>query len=159
MTDIRWRTMGIIFGLIGCIVIPGLLYSQNAAQPARPRLEAVAETGLLMDGLLASNYRGLNQFLKVEPNDAETWTFARGQALLIAEAGNLLMIRPPRNTGYTLWMTRATELRETATRVARLIAARDYPRSRNGLVEIANACNRCHRDFRIPRQINPWRDE
>src|SRR5687768_9503071 len=74
--------------------------TQPQAKPA-PRLEAVADTKLLMEGLNQSNLRGLEKLLKERPADVETWAFLRGQALLVAETGNLLMLRPPRNQGQT----------------------------------------------------------
>src|SRR5262245_51093607 len=69
-----------------------------------PKFEALAETRLLMEGLAHPNYRSLNKLLKQKPADVETWTFARGQALLVAETGNLLLLRPPRNNGRDTWM-------------------------------------------------------
>lgn len=123
-----------------------------------PRLEPVAETRLLMEGLNQSNFRGLEKLLKQKPADVEAWTFARGQALLLAETGNLLMLRPPRNPGETVWLERAADLRETATALARLAAARDYEGSRAALGSVAGACNRCHDSFRIPVRITPFAD-
>jgi hypothetical protein len=109
-----------------------------------------------MDGLAASNFRGLEGHLKNKPADAETWTFVRGQALLIAETGNLLMLRPPRNQGQETWMVRAAELRALATRLARDAAARDYQRCRNDLKDIATGCNACHQAFRVPTRVVPF---
>src|SRR5262249_47565483 len=85
----------------------------------------------------------------------DTWAFVRGQALLVAETGNLLMLRPPRNHGQDAWMEHGTELRESATALARSAAARDLERSRAGLKTVAAACNRCHTTFRVPQQIQP----
>lgn len=122
-----------------------------------PRLEAVAETRLLMEGLAQANFRGLEGHLKQKPADAETWAFARGQALLIAETGNLLMIRPPRNQqGQAAWMERATELRTAATRLARDVGNRDFERSRASLNELALSCNHCHQTFRVPVRVTPF---
>src|SRR5262249_47946383 len=68
------------------------------SDPPRPKLEAVAETRLLMEGMAQPNLRGLDRLLsKEKPGGDEAWKFARGQALLLAETGNLLMLRPPRN--------------------------------------------------------------
>lgn len=127
----------------------------HAQRPA-PRLEAVAETRLLMEGLLLPNYRGLERLLRQAPADNDAWTFARGQALLIAETGNLLLLRPPHNAGEAVWQERAAELRAAATKLARLAAARDYSRSRVGLHEVANVCNRCHSAFRVPVRLSPF---
>src|SRR5437870_5578379 len=67
-----------------------------APAPAKPspKLEAVAETKLLMEGLAQPNYRAVEKALKDKPADAESWAFTRGQSLLMAETANLLMLRP-----------------------------------------------------------------
>jgi hypothetical protein len=146
-------------------VAGGLLFAADATpqlpprgnSPARPRprLEAVAETKLLMEGLLQSNFRGLDNHLKQRPADVETWAFARGQALLIAETGNLLMLRPPKAAGQDVWMERATELRERATRLAQYAAARDFDRCLPALNDVATTCTRCHQTFRVPVKVAP----
>jgi hypothetical protein len=130
--------------------------TQPPARAQRPRLEPVAETTLLMEALNQSNFRGLERFLKQKPADAETWKFVRGQALLIAETGNLLLMRPPRNQGEATWMERASDLRDAAKRLGRAAGDSDYERSRASLTEVANACNRCHQSFRVPVRIKPF---
>lgn len=121
-----------------------------------PRFEALAETSLLMEGLAQPNYRALEKHLQGKgPADGETWTFARGQALLIAETGNLLLLRPPRNAGREIWMRRAVELRQSAGNLARRLGTSDLPRSRVALRDLANTCNNCHRTFRVHKRIGP----
>jgi hypothetical protein len=123
-----------------------------------PKLEPVAETRLLMEGLAHPNFRGASKFLKQQPADVQTWTFVRGQALLIAETANLLMLRPPRNQGQPVWFERAMDLRKSATELAQAAAQRDYPASKAGVVNVANRCNRCHQTFRAPVEIAPFDD-
>jgi hypothetical protein len=125
-----------------------------APKPA-PRLVPVAETKLVMEGLAHANYLGLDRNLKEKPADVEAWTFVRGQALLVAESGNLLMIRPPRGDGQAAWMQRATDLREAAAALAKHAGNRDYDRAKAGLADVTNACNRCHQTFRVPVPIGP----
>lgn len=129
-------------------------------EPARPamRPEPVAETRLLMDALNTANFKGLDRLLRDRPADAEAWTFARGQALLIAETGNLLMLRPPKNEGQDAWLERCAELREAATSLARSAAARDFDKSQRGLIAVAGVCNRCHLTFRSPVRVEPFAD-
>jgi hypothetical protein len=130
---------------------------RTQTQPASlPKPEAVAETRLLMEALNQPNFRGLERLLAARPANTETWTFARGQALLIAETGNLLMLRQPRTEGRAEWLQRAAELRTSATRLARSIAARNYDQSRTMLSSLANSCNRCHQAFRVPTRITPF---
>jgi hypothetical protein len=137
-----------------------LVTSAVPAAPLRPtttpKLEPVAETRLLMEGLNDANFHGLERHLKDKPADAEAWAFVRGQALLIAETGNLLLMRPPRNKGEDAWIARATDLRQVATAVARAAANRDYERCRVGLTVLGDVCNRCHQTFRVPVRLEPF---
>jgi hypothetical protein len=131
------------------------LLPRNRPAPG-PKPEPVAETKLLMEGLLQANTRGLEKNLRQPPTDQETWTFVRGQALLIAETGNLLMLRPPRSGGEDTWLASSAELREKATSLARAAAARDAERARRGLVDLAATCNRCHQTFRVKEKVTPF---
>jgi hypothetical protein len=147
------------------VAVSGLLLTASGgAQTTRPpapkttfvpRFEVVAETRLIMEGLAHSNYRSLHRLLKDRPKDNETWVFARGQAILIAETGNLLLLRPPRNTGRDTWMKLAMDMRSQAANLARSVAARDHAKSKAGLTNLTNACNRCHQAFRVPVKVAP----
>jgi hypothetical protein len=139
------------------------LASQALPQPlnrfgirAAPKLEPVAETRLLMEGLNQANFHGLERLLGKKPGDEEAWKFARGQALLIAETGNLLLLRPPRARGQDEWMDHATDLRDKAVNLARTLARRDYDGSRDALGDVANTCNSCHQTFRVNVHIVPF---
>jgi cytochrome c556 len=150
-----------IIGTCACALAAAITLTLQAAssRPAAkdgPRLVPVAETKLLMEGLAQANFRGLERLLKEKPADVEAWTFARGQALLIAETGNLLMLRPPRNPAEKIWMDRAGALRGTATNLARLLASRDYEKSRQTLALLANTCNACHQSFKVKTRIVPF---
>jgi hypothetical protein len=158
MTRDIWRRV------LALAVLPlGLLCTAEAAperlRPPKPRFtpqfEALAETRLLMEGLAQSNYRALEEHLRRKPADVETWTFARGQALLIGETGNLLLLRPPRNQGRDTWMKEAMDMRQAAGTLARQLGGRDYERSKVALAELRVACNHCHQTFRVPVKVAP----
>lgn len=126
------------------------------AKPA-PKPEPVAETKLLMEGLAGTNMRGLGRLLRDKPADAEAWNFARGQALLIAETGNLLLLRPPTaEASRDAWMTHAGDVRDAAVELARAAGAKDYQKARSGLAAVANACNHCHQAFRVQARVDPF---
>src|SRR5579885_3480021 len=128
--------------------------SRFAEDKFTPRFEALAETKLLMEGLALPNYRAVEKHLQGKgPEDVDTWMFARGQALLIAETGNLLLLRPPRNDGRDVWMRRAMDMRQSAGALARRLGNRDLARSRTALLDLANKCNDCHQTFRVPTRI------
>jgi hypothetical protein len=135
--------------------------SQPAKAPAKaaPKLEPVAETKLLMEGLADPNFKGLGKLLAEKPKEDAAWVYARGQAMLIAETGNLLMIRPPKDrAAQDTWMSKAGELREAASGLARAAGARDYVKSRSGLADVANACNHCHQSFKVATRVVPFPD-
>jgi hypothetical protein len=129
--------------------------------PARvqPKLEPFAETKLLMEGLAQANFRGVEKLLNQQPTDNQAWVFARGQALLLAETGNLLMLRPPRNDGEPTWFQRSADYRNWAVYLAQCLAIKDYERSRAALTGLANTCNRCHQTFRVRVQIRAFEDQ
>jgi hypothetical protein len=151
-------------GLLGaaCLLLP-VAQSQPGAGKAKqpsPRLEAVAETKLLMEGLAEANLRGLGKLLREKPADAEAWAFARGQALLIGETGNLLLMRPPRTvSGQEAWLGHAADLRDAAGTLARAASAKDYQKARAALAGLANVCNRCHQAFQVPTRVDPFAEE
>jgi hypothetical protein len=150
---------------LGSAVAVGLLVAHagpaNPQTPAKvqPKLEPIAETRLLMEGMAHSNFRGLERLLQDKPADVQTWTFARGQALLIAETANLLMLRPPKSQGQPIWFDRATEMRSAAQQLAKTIAGKDYEKSKAGLVSLANRCNHCHQSFRVKVEIAAFADK
>ncbi len=164
MSGGRW-TGGLVLGAT-LLATAGLAQDRPRAplpapRPAprfEPKFEAVAETKLLMEGLAQSNYLSLAKILRDKPADVETWAFARGQALLLAETGNLLLLRPPRNQGRDTWMKQAMEMREAAKDLARQAGSRDLQRSRAAFVELTGTCNRCHHTFRVPVRIGPERE-
>jgi cytochrome c556 len=148
------RLRAIFAGLTLAIVLPTIAWTQQPARPIPPRLDPVAETKLLMEGLAQPNFRSVDKLLKDEPAEAEAWQFARGQSLLIAETGNLLMLRPPKSaSAEDAWMKRATDLREKATSLARATAAKDPVKGRAALLAVAVSCNRCHETFRVDVKI------
>lgn len=150
---VRVRSLAFAAVLAGCAAL-GPAHSQPRAAP---RLEPVAETKLLMEGLADPNARALGKLLSAKPKDAEAWAFARGQALLLAETGNLLLMRPPRApAGQDAWERHAADLRAGATALARAAAAKDLPQARAALAGVANACNRCHQSFRTGPRVDPF---
>ena len=150
--------IGLLRGAALVGLAPVLLSAAGAAPDApaakvTPKFEALAETTLLMDGLNQSNYGGLERLLRQKPADADSWTFARGQALLIAETCNLLLLRPPRGGGRDEWYADAMDLRAAAADLARSAGQRDYDGSVAGLKNVAAACNRCHQTFRVSTRV------
>jgi hypothetical protein len=139
---------------------PGQADPQNSQPPKKitPKLVPIAETQLLMNGLAHANFRGLERILKQKPAEDQAWKFARGQALLIAETGNLLMLRPPHNAGEPIWFDKAMSLRDAASELAQTAARKDFEACRANLQNVANRCNSCHQSFKVKVQISVFQD-
>jgi hypothetical protein len=120
----------------------------RAEMRSLPGLVPVAETRVLMLGINLPNFNSLNRRLAQQPQGDESWNIIQGQALLIAENGNLLMLRPPSGKEEA-WLDRAADLRTVAARLARSAGEHDVARSRDDLVKLANTCNRCHKTFGV----------
>src|SRR5439155_9804511 len=93
--DIIMTRTVVVFVLGTFLLVVGPASSQLRRREAAraPKPEPIADTRLLMEALNQANFRGLERLLKNQPADMDAWTFARGQALVIAETGNLLMLR------------------------------------------------------------------
>jgi hypothetical protein len=134
--------------------------SERAAAPApapAPRLQAVADNRLLMDGLCQPNFQGLGKRLAEKPADADTWTIARGQALILAETGNLLMMRPPKGkSAQEAWLAAAMDLRSQSAKLSHAAETKDYPASTAALAGVANSCNRCHENVGEKTRVVPF---
>lgn len=144
----------LLLGLGAALLVAGKAEPQQSVRIA-PRGEPVAETKLLMQGINMPNFHGLEELLQKKSLDTDAWTFARGQALLIAESGNLLLLRPPRGQGRDAWFDAAADLRLTATRLARATAGRDLNATRTAFAAVAASCNRCHETFRVKVRLQP----
>src|SRR5262245_25874627 len=101
MSRIRLLTLAVLTAAL--FTLPGTSQTPSSKGKFAPRLVPVAETKLLMEGLAHPNFQGAKNILRAEKIEKEDWTFVRGQALIIAETGNLLMLRPPNNTGQDAW--------------------------------------------------------
>lgn len=124
-----------------------------------PKLEPIAETRLLMEAITHANFRGLERNLTKKEIDEQSWVFARGQALLIAESANLLMLRPPKNQGEAVWFERSMEMRKQALLLAQQVAKKDIAKSKAGMQTLAGSCNRCHQSFRVNVEIVPFQPD
>jgi cytochrome c553 len=153
-----------LFFLLAAFAVGVVFLSFAHSQPAKkpnPKPEPVAETKLLMEGLADPNMKALSKFLAAKPKEgAEGWNFARGQAIILAETGNLLMLRPPKTkASEDSWLSHAAELRDAGSSLARAAAAKDYLQARTALAGVANACNRCHQAFRVGARVDPFADQ
>jgi hypothetical protein len=130
----------------------------KAASPA-PEPKPVAAVGAIMRGINRPNFSWLEYQLQRQPRDADTWGRVEDEALVLTEAGNLLMMRPPRSGEARAWLDRADGLRNAGIALAQAAQARNFDRCRNNLIRLSDACNRCHTTFRVNVQITAFANQ
>jgi hypothetical protein len=80
------------------------------------------------------------------PRTNEEWANVRNHAMVLTEAGNLLMI-PPRAKDGGEWMTRAQELVDSAAVALRAAEAKNVDQLLQIGGVIDEACENCHKKY------------
>jgi hypothetical protein len=80
------------------------------------------------------------------PRTKEEWANVRNHAMMLAEAGNLLMMSPRAKDGDE-WMKRSQELVDTATIALRAAEAQNVEQLLNVGGVIDEACENCHKKY------------
>jgi len=167
------RTRAILLAAVAALLLTWPAVSQQSRGTGRqrpapppatapaytPKLVPVADNKLVMEGMTNANFLGLEKILKSDAVDDDSWIFARGQAILIAESGNLLMMRPPNNPTQQTWLKSAEEMRDLASQLAQTLRSHDLERGRQALVDLSQKCNACHETFRVKTRVKPFAAE
>jgi hypothetical protein len=115
--------------------------SVAAVQVPSPR--AVATTGEIMTALVVPSSNAVFHTTAEPPAADADWTAVRAQALLLAEAGNLLLIGT-RARNEAEWTRAAAALRDTAEAFAKAAAAKDAARIEALSENVYETCEQCH---------------
>ncbi|MBM4000284.1 MAG: hypothetical protein FJ297_12245 [Planctomycetes bacterium] len=94
-------------------------------------------------------YGRLRQSLSSKPVSDEQWKQAASDALIIAEVGNLLLLRSPDESNKA-WTTNATGIRTFGGLVYRAVREKDYQNAVFHYRHMIEQCNDCHRQFGSP---------
>jgi len=129
------------------------LFAALAVTPAAQRapatgVRAVADSKQLHDILISPASDALFDASAANPPaDENGWTAARNQALLLAEAGNLLMLGSRvRDNGN--WMKMSRALVDAAALAAAATEKKDAKGLESAADAITVACMECHRPYR-----------
>jgi hypothetical protein len=128
-----------------------------SAGQAPPKAVPVMDTGELMNLFLQPLYEELKQSLARPPADRKEWAAIYQAAVRLAEADNLLFIRPSgRHTDDPAWAPASAEARQAAADIAaatfvalRNVRRDDFEPLRARLTRVADTCNACHDTLRV----------
>lgn len=105
-----------------------------------------------MEGVFQGPYRRLKESMAKEPVDNAAWKQLRGDALILAEGGNLLLARLPED-GAEDWKRYSIESREAGEKIVLAAKQKNYSEAREAYIKMLDHCNSCHKQFEKGRHI------
>lgn len=105
-----------------------------------------------MEGVFQSPYKRLKAGMAAAPTDAAAWKALRSDALILAEGGNLLLIRLPEKDG-DLWAKYSADSRDAGAELVKAAKAKDFPGAKKAYEAMLNHCNACHKKFEDGKHI------
>jgi hypothetical protein len=103
-----------------------------------------------MEYVFEPTYKRLAVAMGAEPANNRGWKDIKGDALSLAEAGNLLLIRAPEDpTKENLadWQKYSTAVRNNGSALYQAAKKKDFDSARTSYVSMLKDCNACHDKF------------
>ena len=115
----------------------------NAATAPEPVEDDMHE---FMEYVFQPTYRRLKAEMAEQPADNQAWKAIKSDSLILAEGGNLLLIRTPDEKADS-WNEHSAAVRELAGELYASAKAKDYAAAREHYTTMLQKCNSCHNDF------------
>lgn len=141
---------------LACIIWSGARIGQSddatttaraGKQDPNERLKPVeGDAQQFMAHVMEPTFTRLKQSMAVRPSLDETWKGISSDSLILAESGNLLLMRTP-GPGYEKWDTNATAIRTLGAQLYRSAKERDYQASLLYYRHLVDRCSACHREY------------
>lgn len=127
----------------------------RAAEKADPKVEIVpvpVNMHDFMEGVFQGPYRRLKTAMAAEPKDNAGWKAVRGDALILAEGGNLLLTRKPEKDAAE-WSKYSAASRDSGADLVKAARAKDFPAAKKAYEAMLGHCNACHKKFEDGKHI------
>lgn len=99
-----------------------------------------------MEYMFEPGFKRLKPLMASEPADRLGWKGIKGDSLVLAEAGNLLLARVPEKDGDK-WTELSMAVREQGGALYQAAKKRDFPTARKHYEAMVVKCNACHTHF------------
>src|ERR1043165_3652697 len=134
--------------MIVLLLLATLAFAQQANTPP---FQPVATINEIMDAITLPYSDALLYIQRNPPQSDKDWETLQRQALMLAESGNLLMMKErAKNQGD--WMKDARALVDAGMAAAKATRAKDMQAVLALNEQIVNSCVPCHRKFRSSRR-------
>ncbi|HEV7282227.1 MAG TPA: hypothetical protein VGN57_18635 [Pirellulaceae bacterium] len=125
--------------------VPQVAAAEPAAEAAQPE-PVEADMHEFMEYQFQPVYLRLKQSLAKAPADRAGWKGVKSDSLILAEGGNLLLLRKP-DADAADWDRYSVETRQHGGDLYRAAKASDYPAARKHYEAMLVSCNACHTQF------------
>lgn len=124
-----------------------ILVLASAAIADAPTFQPVGTTLQLMKGIVIPSSNVIFNIASQAPKDDEEWANVQNHALVLAEAGNLLMMTG-RAKDNGEWMKDAKALVDAGSAAFKAANARDVDKLNSVGDDILTACETCHNKYK-----------
>jgi hypothetical protein len=90
--------------------------------------------------------------IEMAPSTEEEWQALEAHAVMLAEAGNLLLL-PGRRVDEAEWVTRARQLREAGKAALAAVKSRNTDEVLQVGEQVTTSCDACHRTYWDPSRV------
>ena len=126
---------------------PAIAADEPAKAPPAPVPAAVpVSMHDFMEGVFQAPYRRLKVAMAEEPKEAAGWKAIRSDSLILAEGGNLLLLRLPEKDADS-WTAHSVDTRNAGAELVTAAKAKNFAEARKAYETMLNHCNACHRQF------------
>jgi hypothetical protein len=117
--------------------------NKAAAVPVEPDMHE------FMEYVFQPTFKRLKPAMATAPADNKVWKAIKADALILAEAGNLLLMREPEADAADVadWIKHSVEVRGFGGDLYRAAKAKDHATARKHYEAMVENCNACHHQF------------
>lgn len=146
---------GRLFVLTGLLLLTavGGLWSQTissqaavAAHDSSATVPVEPDMHEFMEYVFQPTFRRLKPAMATAPPDNKVWKAVKADALILAESGNLLLMREPKED-IADWVKHSVEVRDFGAELYRAARAKDHTAARKNYEAMVENCNACHHQF------------
>lgn len=138
-----------VAGLAASNMLSGTASDARAESPSETKTTAQpVEDNMheFMEYVFQPTYMRLKVAMASEPTDNGTWKAIKSDALILAESGNLLLIRKPKEHA-DVWTQHSVAVRELGGNLYQAARKKDYESARRNYSSMLMKCNSCHDKF------------
>lgn len=99
-----------------------------------------------MEYVFQPAYKRLKEQMATEPKDNQGWKAIKSDALILAEGGNLLLIREVEEDQAD-WNKLSVQSRDLGAELYQAARSKDYPAAKKHYQAMLTKCNACHTQF------------